>query len=72
MTLPILQDWYIAELTSFHVFGRIYNDPNTFPGTDIQTEPIINIDTDKRLLFTTGKTYKLGKPDPVWVSTREK
>jgi hypothetical protein len=60
-----LENWMIIELAQPTIVANVYNDPNTFPGWEVQLR-FVDIDPVARLLYTENGVYKLGSPDSLW------
>jgi hypothetical protein len=68
--IPTLSKWFVVQLTHKHFFGYVLGDPNCNPRELIQTDAVVDVNVERKLLFTTGKTYKLGIPDHVWAASQ--
>lgn len=71
-TLPMLDSWYMVELTDLVIMGKVTDHDYFFDNSFITTAPIVNIDSSTKVVTTTKGTYKLGEPDLIWWRTRHK
>ena len=61
-----LENWYLVNLTQPVVIGKVFGNSRVFPGQEIMTEYITDIDVENRILKTKTQSFKLGEPDTVW------
>lgn len=61
-----LEKWYLVNLTQPVIIGKVFGNSKFFPGQEIMTDYIVDVDVENRILRTKTQSFKLGEPDKVW------